>query len=132
MRRGQGGNARGGRERAHVQRMSRRKGVLALARKRDAVAEHRLAIRTRLIEHRLQAVRHKGGRNSDQQCVVAGALQLLRPAPCRNPAGDSQSQKDLLVGAPGEPARDHLGTVGGVTRDRPRDPHVRLRGFYRD
>src|SRR5436190_6480345 len=59
---------------------------------------------------------HQRGHHRDEERVIAGSLQLLRPASGCDPSGGSQKQEDLLVRAPGQPPRDHLAALWLVLR----------------
>ena len=119
-------------QRAHVERVAGRKGVFALAGERDAVDDGRAPSCGPGASGRRPTsdVGQQRGRDGDQQSMVAGTPQRLRPPTRGDPAGCRKNQEYLFVGGPGESARDNFRAVVGVFRHGPCDDHVGLRRLY--
>ena len=73
------------------------------------VAQHRQAIRTRLVEQKLQTVGQQRRHNRNQHGVVAGAPQRFARPAGGDPAGHRENQKDFLVSAKSARVRPPLG-----------------------
>ena len=71
-------------------------------------------------------MRQQRRRDCHQRRMVAGAPQRLAASARGEPAGRRQNQKDLLVRAPGQGARDLFGSGAGIPGDCTRDRDIRL------
>jgi len=109
----------GGRQRADMHRMARRKGVSRLAGDGDAMemAAHGQTIRALLVEDRFEQMRNQAGRERREEEVVAipalacGSLAAIQPPCCRG------CQEHMFIGAPRQQASRLLGARAGVFRD---------------
>jgi len=96
------------------------------------VAQHRQAIRTRLVEQKLQTVGQQRRHNRNQHGVVAGAPQRFARPAGGDPAGHRENQKDFLVSAPSQRACDLLWGRPGIAGNFARDHYIGLGWPNRD
>jgi hypothetical protein len=99
------------RQGADVDGMSRRKSVEPLSGQRDPteVSESGQAVRSFLVEYRLEQVRQGGGDKGGEQDVIAPATHGHIAGSRIKPPAESQGAKHVFVGTPRHGLREMLG-----------------------